>query len=134
MATHVGNLLQKKIFEILSQDIDLSGKVTGVYDVVPDEQVFPFVIIGKDTLNDFGSHTTSGFEGTCDVDVYSQAHGLKEAKEIGGMVYSLLHDIDLALEGFPTLSFRCDIFDVFKEPDNRTSRALLRFKILLGGN
>jgi hypothetical protein len=134
MAIHVSSPLQKKIFEILSQDIELSGMITGIFDVVPDEQKFPFVMIGKDSLNDFGSHTGSGFEGNCDIDVYSQAHGLKEAKEIASRVYSLLHEIDLALEDFPTLSFRCDILDVFKEPDNRTVRGLLRFKILLGGN
>jgi hypothetical protein len=134
MAVHISNLLQKRLYEILTQDLELMELVTGVFDVVPDEQSFPFIMIGKDTLNDFGSHSTSGFEGSCDVDVYSQAHGLKEAKEIASKVYTLLHEIDLALEGFPTLSFRCDMLDIFKEPDNRTIRALLRFKLLIGGN
>lgn len=136
MATIPLNLLQAKIFGILdgAGSLDSLMGAGRVFDDVPDNQPMPYIEIGDDVLNDFGGHTFSGFEGTVTINVWSEALGKKECKEIQEAVYTLLHNIDLALAGFNTINFRYSDGDIIGDPDGRTHHGIQLFNIMLGGN
>lgn len=134
MASHVALALQTKLFTLLNGDAALKNKVTGVFDNVPDTQKYPFVVIGDTVLEDFGTKNSDGFQGDVTVHVYSQAAGRREALAIQGRVYELLHNVDLGLEGFSTITCRCTLNEVLKDPDNRTHHGVQKYRLILGGS
>lgn len=134
MAIHVQDLLQIKIFEILSNDATLSALINGVFDNVPDNLDPPFVVIGDTSLSDFGSHTHSGFQGELTIHAWSEDMGRKKIMTIMNRIYTLLHNIDLAITNYKTIVFRCETNEILVENDNRTHQGVQTYKIMLGGN
>lgn len=135
MATHPQLLLAQKIYARLTADSTLMSLVGGrIFDVVPDNVVYPFIDIGDTELEDFGSHTTSGFEGEIPIHIWTQGTTKKQNMEIGNQVYSLLHNTDLAISNFPTVSFRASFNQILTEDDNRTHHGIQRYDVILGGN
>lgn len=135
MATHVQLLLAQKIFSRLTSDATLVALVSGrIYDVAPDNTPYPFIDIGDSEFNDFGSHTTSGFEGEIPIHIWTQGTSKKQNMEIGNQIYSLLHNTDLGISNFPTVNFRATFNQIMTEEDNRTHHGLQRYSFILGGN
>lgn len=133
MSKYPGLDLQTKIFDILNNNTDLGDVITGVFDTVPDNQVYPYVVLGNDDIGENDSHTAGGFIGFIQIDVWDQAESSKKTKDIQGKIYDLLHNIDLGLTGFPTVDFRCNLTTIIKENDNRTKHGVMRFNFILGG-
>ena len=134
MAVAPYNLLQTKIFSILNGDGPLNDLIDKVHDNAPDNSDYPYVVVGDDDLSDFSSHTNDGFEGDVTVDTWTQSEGRKQCKAIQERIYTLLHNIDLGIVGFKTISFRCTLTNILKDPDGRTHHGVQVFSILLGGN
>ena len=134
MATHPQVSVQQKVYTVLTGDATLMGLIEGVYDNVPDNPLAPYVTIGDDEYSDFSSHTHDGFEGSVQIDVWSEAVGRKECKTIQNRIYTLLQNLDLAIDGFPTLNFKCGLSTVEMDPDGRTYHGVQRFDFLIGGN
>lgn len=134
MADHPQNLVQTKIYDILTGDLTLMGLVVGVWDNAPDNSDYPYVEIGDDDHSDWSSHTHQGFSSDLRLHFWSQARGRKEIKDIMNRVYTLLHNIDLAIVNFPTVSFRCELNEVIIDIDGRTYHGVQRYSLLLGGN
>lgn len=130
MATHVNVELQERIYEILSSDSTLTD-IGPVYDTPPDNEDYPYVTIGNDTFSEFDTHTTTGFDGSIQIDTWSQAMSKLEVKKMQKRIYELLHDIDLNLPNFKTTAFRCNLQDVLDDPDGRTKHGVQRFEFLL---
>jgi len=122
---------QKRIFEILNTGT-LSGKV---YDRVPDQKAFPFaVIMNADEWTDRGSHTTDGWDGLFEIHTFTQGLGRKANLDLQAYIDGLLHNQNLAANGWVDLSFRRDFTTVFIEDDNTTFHGVQRYKLLTGVN
>lgn len=132
--THPQSLIQARIFAILTSDATLMALITGVFDGMPENQEYPYVNIGEYFLGDFGSHTTSGVDGTITLHAWSQTVGNKSVQMILNRMYSLLHAIDLAITGFPTITFRCSLNQVLDDPDGRTKHGVQKYRLITGGN
>lgn len=127
------SLVQQRVYTLLTGSAAVNALVSNrVYDVVPDNPTYPFIIIGDDEYRDFSTHTDLGFEGFIQVDTWSQSHGKKECKEIQNAIYDVLNNIDLSLTGFKTLSLRCNLSNTDKDPDGRTIHGVQRFDFLIG--
>jgi len=134
MATHPRSAIHNKLFSILNGDATLKVLIKGVYDNAPDNAELPFIEFGDMDLGDFGSHTTSGVDGDITIHGWAESRGRQTMIEIMARVYALLHDIDLALTGFPTITFRANLDQIQVENDNRTYHGIQRYDIILGGN
>lgn len=135
MANHPQLLLLEKLYSTLNNDSALNSFVNGrIYSNVPDNPTYPYIVIGDFELNDFGSHTFDGVDGSISFHVYTQSFNKKSNMQITNRLYALLHNTDLGIEGFATINFRANFNSVIREPDNRTHHGIQRYDIILGGD
>lgn len=134
MATMPATELQAKVFQILSTDPIIAAQCS-VYDHAPDgESVYPYIQIGQDEFDDFGSHEVDGFIVNITLHVWSRAAGKRQCKLIQERLYELLHNTDLALALYKTISLRAGVQTCMLDPDGRTYHGVSIFKLILGGS
>ena len=116
--------IQQGIYDVLS-----AGLSYPVFDDVPqDFEGFPYVTIGDTTFGEFSSDIKSGFDITATIHVWSRYAGSKEAKEIQGEIYTLLHRQNLPLTGDYGISgITFDFSQVMLDPDGLTRHGVIRF-------
>lgn len=88
MATYID--FQKKIYGLLTGDPALVAKVTGVFDVVPEEQPGPYIVI--DTIQALEGSLINDTERQISVDlhIWSAYQGKKEVLEIAEIIEAVL--------------------------------------------
>lgn len=138
VATHLDTDLQASIFAILRSDSAL-GQIIGdrIYDNVPDEETFPYVVIGDDDVNDWTTHTFKGFKGTSTINVWSRREnerGKDEVKRIMSLIWLALDNKDLGLPNRIQVNFSGERSFVLTESDNRTQQGVIIFTFIFGGN
>lgn len=134
MATGIQVALQTKIYTLLSADTTIVTTYgCDVYDHAPDNEPYPFIVIGEDSLDEFGAHDFDGFTVTIDIHTWTQAEGKRACKLIQDRIYALLHEADLALTGQKTISLRGGLQTTILDPDGRTYHGVNRFNLILGG-
>lgn len=118
--------IQKAVFARLNNVLSIP-----VYDNVPDNAQAPYVVIGDDTLVEFDSDGTSGFEATVTVHSWSVYRGRAEVKNIMGLIYDALHRAELNVQGYNLLGCDCEFSETFLESDGVTRHGVQRFRILI---
>jgi hypothetical protein len=118
--------IQKAVFARLNNVLSIP-----VYDNVPDNAQAPYVVIGDDTLVEFDSDGTSGFEATVTVHSWSIYRGRAEVKNIMGLIYDALHRAELNVQGYNLLGCDCEFSETFLESDGVTRHGVQRFRILI---
>lgn len=135
MAEHIGNSLQAKLYSILTGSPALMALVNAVYDNPPDDVPMPYVVIGDESIGDFGAHDFDGFDGTITIHAWDEVEGRKKVRTILEQIYRLLHNTNLQIPGFKTIVFRCILSEIIPDPDdNRTYHGIQRYNLLTGGN
>ena len=136
MATHVQKALRLRIYDLLVADATLATYVsTLIYSSAPDNTVYPRVKIGAQTLEDWSTHTTNGFQGDVFIHAWAQGTSDVEIMNIMNSIYAVLHAItDLQISGYSTVNFRCVLNEILPEPDGRTYQGVQRYSIMLGGD
>jgi hypothetical protein len=112
--TLAANEIQKAIFVRLTAQ--LAG--TPVYDHVPQDSAFPYVVIGADTSIPWDTKTNDGQEFTCTFHVWDKlAAGRKSVKSLMQNIYSALHqqESNLSLSGFTVVLMRCEFTETYQE-------------------
>lgn len=106
------------------------GTPSRVYDRVPAEPVFPYVTIGRDAVDDDSNSCAAAWQCRVQVDVWSRAPGLPEAKLIAGRVRAVLAT-EIAVDGFLTVLGEHIDTTYLDDPDGVTIHAALRFRYLI---
>ena len=103
-----------------------------VLDEVPADVVFPYVELGEFQTLDDGAQCHDGMEVYATLHVWSRGAGQVEAKTIAGAVRGALHDVDLDLgAAWQFLEIAHQDTRYLKDPDGRTSHAVLTFRALI---
>ena len=93
--------LQQAIFTALDgatiNDAD-GNAITGVFDDVPENTAYPYVVIGEETATNIDTKDKDAHEHTLTIHVWSQYRGRKEIKNIMSSVYTTLHELEKALQ------------------------------------
>jgi hypothetical protein len=104
--------IQTSIYSALSGDSTLGALVTGVFNDVPEGQVYPFVQIGTATQRPWhtmgGPTTGLGWNTTVTVHVWSRFQGDAEALSILNRVITLLNFAALSVTGYTTVLCELD--------------------------
>lgn len=74
--------VQQSIFQSLSLNADLTSKVTGVYDFVPEKTILPYVTFGEISSQPLTSKVENGETVIVTIDAWSETKGRKEIVEI----------------------------------------------------
>ena len=123
--------LQQAIFAELSASTDLQaliGDPLRIYDAVPREAAFPYVVVGDDQVNDWSTATEGGSEHLLAIHVWSRNGGCKEAKLIADVVREGLDGASLALTGQTLIDILYQGEETVRETDGETFHATVRFR------
>lgn len=89
--------VQESLFQRLDSDNDLKEKVVGVFDYVPEETNFPYVVLGRIFSTPANTKTTEGENVEVTIDVWSMDTGKKETVDIMKAIEASLTE-ELAVE------------------------------------
>lgn len=121
--------IQTAVFTRLNSQL-----TTPIYDDVPQNAAFPYVVVGDDTSIALDDDCGNGFESTVTIHVWSIYSGRKEVKTIMGNIYNALHRYDLPISNGYTIATNYDYQDTFLDPDGVTRHGVIRFRLLTRSN
>lgn len=120
--------VQKAVFEAFNNS---PGTDFTVYDDVPEDAEFPYIVIGETTTVPFRTKDSDGFEVSIIIHCWSRFDGREEVKQMMGQAYNVLHDSDLNVDGFDTCYCYWEFNEVFLESDGRTRHGIQRFNLTI---
>jgi hypothetical protein len=124
--------VQLAVYSRLTSDVALMALVSGVYDHIPQDQAFPFVVIGEDDYIGRDSHTTNGYSVGFRISVWSRGFGRKGCMQVMEAVDALLHNKDFSISGWNILNLRRDLSQIIVDSDSVTYQGIMRYSLLLG--
>jgi len=111
---------------------EIAAVAQRVLDEVPADVVFPYIEIGEFQTVDDGAACHDGVEVFATLHVWSRGAGQVEAKTIAGAVRGALREVDLDLgTAWQFLEIAHQDTRNLKDPDGRTSHAVLNFRALI---
>ncbi|OZI17928.1 DUF3168 domain-containing protein [Bordetella genomosp. 7] len=123
--------IQEAIFARLSGYTPLAGRVGGrIYDAVPQNTEFPYVVIGEDDSTAYDDDVNLGADTDLTLHVWSRHEGRKEAKEILQLIYDALSRYPLAVTGAHTVLLDAEYQNTLLDPDGLTRHGVIRFRLL----
>ena len=126
--------LQKAIYQKLTGDAGLQNLISGVFDRPPQGQAYPYITIGQAVINDWSTKTTIGSEQRLDIHIWSREGGKKQVETIAEKIHSLLHLVDMSVDGQTLVMMRFMSSSILPENDGYTYHGTMRFRALLEAN
>lgn len=128
--------IQQAIYAALTGDATLMGKITGVFDFVPDNQNYPFIQIGEIDFKDWDSHTFVGFEGEITINLWHrpQSRGRAPLYDIMADINNILDRNYFTIPGFSVIVMKYEFSNIIVDPDMVTYHGITRYKIIMGEN
>jgi hypothetical protein len=126
--------IQKSVLAALTGDSALMGLVSGVYDYVSPDVVFPYIAIGSSSSRDRSTKTTTGLDVTFVLNIYSREGGHKEALLMMERVHHLLHQANLSLTGHALVLMHFDGSTIGRTADGLTYHGIMQFRALTESN
>ena len=123
--TAAGWELQQAIFARLDGALSYP-----IYDHVPGDAAFPFIVVGDATATEWGAGDLDGEQHALSIHVWSRYHGRMELKQIMGAIKSALDQAPLTLTGHHLVDLRFVFADEFPDPDGISRHGLVRFRAI----
>ncbi len=122
--------VQAAVYGALVADVGVSAFVGArVYDHVPADVVFPYVVIGETEAAPFDDKTKSGMLQEFGVHTWSRARGATEAKDIMAAVSAALHRVGLSVAGHELAWIRFTESELKLEDDGLTRHGMQTFEV-----
>jgi hypothetical protein len=133
MAVDIMLDVQKEVYDLLIADAGVDALVNNrIYDNIPEQETFPYIVIGRnDTFDDHGSHTTNGFSGDLQIDVWDNGRGAKTTKQVMAAIYTVLHKTELTITGHSTINLRRASTSTLIEDDGVTYHGISRYTFII---
>jgi hypothetical protein len=127
--TNASWALQSAVFAALTADATLQSLIdTRLYDAVPLNPTFPYVVLGDGKETNADTATEEGSEHQFVVTVWSQGGGHQESKSIANAVRFRLNNATLSLDGHALVDMRFLNCDYARQTDGQTYSATLSFR------
>lgn len=129
---------QITVFELLSTDSALQtllGGVVGdtkIYDTVPDNKAYPYVVLHILPWTDRGNHTLEGLDSEFQINVWTQERGNLQVQNIQNRIDELLHKAEPCIDGWNITGLRRSFIDIVMQEDNITRQGIQRFHLMIG--
>ena len=119
--------VQEAIYARLTTE--LGNKVNGVFDYVPEDTKFPYVVIGRVQSTPERTKTTVGERVEVELDIWSSAKGKKETISIVNLIKDAL-DEELSIPGVDLIDQDITSIEVLEEI-NDLYHGTVVFEVLL---
>ena len=126
--------LQTAVYSTLNGDSNLTSTLgASIFDDVPEDSGFPYIQIGADTINEYGTKDVDGASTSLTLHVWSQYKGSLQTKNIMDRIHSLLHDASISVTGYNLINIRFEFGDILRDPDGVTRHGIIRFRAITLG-
>ena len=125
--------VQQAVFNALSESAEVQsalGAAPQLYDHVPPQATFPYVVYGPAHIVPYDTKTETGFEQIITLNIWSRYRGGNETREIFQALYDVLHRATLNVTGQVFLSSEFHSADFSLDADGLTYYAAVQFSIL----
>jgi hypothetical protein len=127
--TNASWALQSAVFAALSSDMTMQSLIdTRLYDAVPLNPTFPYVVLGDGKETNADTATEEGSEHQFVVTAWSQSGGHKETKSIADAIRFRLNNATLSLDGHALVDLRFQDCEYTRQTDGQTYSATLSFR------
>jgi hypothetical protein len=128
--------LQSAIYTVLNADSTLDGIIgdNKIFDNVPQDTAYPYVVIGNFTVTNRGTKSLDGNEYSLDIDVWSTYRGKKEISDAMERIYELLHDATYSVSGADMVISQVRNTITLVENDGITRHGVLTLSVIVYDN
>ncbi len=128
--------LQSAVYSLLSGDSALDSLIGNnrIYDNVPQNSAYPYVVIGLESSINVGTKTLDGNIYSLDIDVWSQYRGQKEIKQVIERLYQLLNDATISVSGASSIMSYVKNTSTFVEADGITRHGFVNIEFTVYDN
>ena len=126
--------LQKSVFSALNgaSITDAGGSaITGVFDDVPQDTAYPYIVIGEETASNISTKTLDMHEHTLTIHTWSQYRGRKEIKVIMEQIYDTLNNASLSVSGGQAVNMKQEFLRTLVDADGITRHGIMRFRAVV---
>ena len=126
--------LQKSVFSALNgaSITDAGGSaITGVFDDVPQDTAYPYIVIGEETASNISTKTLDMHEHTLTIHRWSQYRGRKEIKVIMEQIYDTLNNASLSVSGGQAVNMKQEFLTTLVDADGITRHGIMRFRAVV---
>ena len=126
--------LQVAVKTLLEADASLQTLMGGtfkVYDHIPDELDFPYILYEANEMNEWDTSTETGWVFTPRIHAFSKKEGSLQARQITDRIETLLHNADLVPTGYNCVLFRREGNQCIREPDGQVWHSFTSFRALV---
>ena len=125
--------LQTILNSTLNGDSTLDGIVGNnkIFDNVPQDTTYPYVVLGNITALNRGTKTLDGNDYVLDIDVWSTYRGKKEISEAMERIYELLHDTTYSVSGADMVVSQVRNTITLVENDGITRHGVLTLSVIV---
>lgn len=120
---------QTAVFEKLTESAALAA-LAPVYDDVPDNADFPYVVLGAMDARPESTQGTDGLRLILTVESFSRYRGFSELRQIMAEITAALDRADLSIPGQAAVSCRLLSASSRLDADGRTRRGAQTFEII----
>lgn len=125
--------LQKIIHQNLNDNQKVKNFVTGIYTKVPQDTVFPYLVISFDDIREDSSFTEDGYNISLSVKILSRDSGLGNLFKLANIVENVILDMEFK---HPKINLSKIVFlgiDFSHLKDGHTQTMNLKFNMTLRG-
>ncbi len=128
--TNPGWDLQKATYQALKADSALTSLLGAnwLYDDVPQDAEFPYVVIDQMRLNDWSTGSERGSEHILMLHIWSRYRGKREIHEIADAIRVALDDVELTLDDNRLINLTHQYSDLKRDEDGETWHGVMRFR------
>ncbi len=94
------------------------------------ESNFPFITIGADTITPFDSKDNVGGSGIVQIDIWDRASSMLDLKALSDVVDARLRRQAMTISGVTHITTELDSVVFTRDPDGKTKRALILYRVL----
>ena len=99
MAKDFTDAVLSSFMTTLQGNASFMGKITGLYDIVPDNVKSPYIIIGVDLLSYLPTSTTEYYQYTVTFTIWCSSRSMKETNGIVQEITTAMNDINPVITG-----------------------------------
>jgi hypothetical protein len=100
------NDIQKALYQQMTNDPDLTALISGVFDYVPDNQAFPYIVLSGFIETPWNTFSRNGKNVLATIHIYSEQKGNKEAYTILNRMNQVLDGATLPLDNHSLVSIQ----------------------------
>lgn len=124
--------VQQAIYTVLTGDAALTDTVSGVYDYLPEDVAYPFIVIGEGIETPDNSHDRYGRETVVTLHVWSQYRGHSQGLAIAAKITALLDHQPLTITGLDHVVTRFEFSQAMTDPEppGNIRHVVLRYRVV----